>query len=361
MRRALPLKHKLGALALVAVLVLTLVHIYKNVLGGSIGARPLHVAVALDETGGLFEGSGVTYRGVRIGSVKEISLDGDQVLADVSLNPGAEVPADTAAVVRTLSPAGEQYLDLQPRREGAPYLGSGDTITASNTSTPTSVAETLTAVDGLMKQVDEEKLSLVLRELSTALADPDDLGRVVDSGSELIETFDSVWPETLRTMQNSRTVLRTGVATQDDFRDFATSARSLTAWLKDYDPTVRRTLSDAPGQLNELSALADDMVRVLPPLLKEFADFTDIVARRDPHVRELLIQFPTGLAKLSDAFTGGRMQTNMLVALGDVCSYGVEDDNPQETDRKPLDPDRACPAEFEGQQRGSAHVPKPTR
>ena len=361
MQRALPLKHKLGAAALAAVLVLTVVHIYKNVLGGSIGARPLHVAVALDETGGLFVGSGVTYRGVRIGSVKDIGLDGNQVEADISLNPGSQVPADTAAVVRSLSPAGEQYLDLQPRGQGGPYLDDGDSITAANTSTPTSVADTLTAVDGLMEEIDDEDLRVVLRELSTALADPDDLGRVVDSGSELIETFDSVWPETLRTMQNSRTVLRTGVDTQDDFRDFAASARSLTAWLKDYDPTLRRTLSDAPKQLDELEALTDDMVRVLPPLLKEFADFTDILARRDPHVRELLIQFPTGLAKLSDAFTGGRMQTNMLISIGDVCSYGVEDENPQETDRKPLDPDRECPASFEGQQRGSAHVPKPTR
>jgi hypothetical protein len=55
------------------------------------------------------------------------------------------------------------------------------------------------------------------------------------------------------------------------------------------------------------------------------------------------------------------MQTNMLVALGDVCSYGVEDSNPQETDRQPLDPDRSCPPGFEGQQRGSSHVPKPVR
>src|SRR5215213_1986788 len=104
MRRSLPLKHKLGAAALAAVLVLTLVHIYKNVLGGSVGARPLHVAVALEETGGLFVGSGVTYRGVRVGSVKDIDLVGDHVEAGISLNPGSEVPSDTAAAVRSLSP-----------------------------------------------------------------------------------------------------------------------------------------------------------------------------------------------------------------------------------------------------------------
>jgi phospholipid/cholesterol/gamma-HCH transport system substrate-binding protein len=363
MRRAIPLKHKLGATAMAAVLVLTLVHLYTNVLGGSVGRRPSHIDVALTETGGLFEGSGVAYRGVRVGSVAAIDLVGDGVRADVSLNPGAKVPADTAAVVRTLSPAGEQFLDLQPRHDGAPYLADGDRIAASQTSIPTSVADTLAAIDSLMGQVDADQLRTVMSELNVAFADPDDLGRVIASGSQLLETLDAAWPETLRTMQNSRTVLRTGVDTADDFQRFATSARSLTAWLKGYDPKLRSTLEATPDQLGELQGFADDMVKALPPLLRDFAGLTDIFARRDPHLRELLIQFPLGLDGLVGAFAGGRMQTNMLVSPGEVCSYGVEDTNPQldETERQPLDPDRSCPASSAGQQRGSAHAPGPTR
>ena len=76
-------------------------------------------------------------------------------------------------------------------------------------------------------------------------------------------------------------------------------------------------------------------MEALPPLLRDFAGLTDIFARRDPHVRELLIQFPLGLDGLVGAFAGGRMQTNMLISDGEVCSYGVEDSNPQLTDRSP--------------------------
>lgn len=360
MRRSIPLKHKIGATALTMVLVLALVHIYSNVLGGSVGSRPMHIDVALEETGGLFEGSGVSYRGVRVGSVKDISLSGDHVTADVSLDPGVQVPSDMVAAVRTLSPAGEQFLDLQPRRDGAPYLAGGDRIAATQTSTPTSVAETLTAVDRLNSQIDDENLRTVLGELNTAFSDPDDLGRVIASASELVETIDSVWPETVRTMQNSRTVLRTGIDNREEFRRFATSARSLTAWLKDYDPTFRKTIDVAPSQLKELKALADDLVASLPPLLREFTDFTDVIARRDPHVRELLVQFPLGWARLTDAFANGRLQTNMLISDGEVCSYGVEETNPRDTSRPPLERDRSCPESFDGQQRGSTHAPGPT-
>lgn len=361
MRRAMPLRHKVGATALAMLMVLIVAYIYSAVLGGSIAARPVHVSVSLAQTGGLYEGSGVTYRGVRVGSVSTIDLAGDHVTADVSLNPGTRVPADTAAVVRTLSPAGEQFLDLQPVSDGAPYLSGGDHIAEARTSTPTSVAETLAAVDSLMGQVDVEDLRTVTDELSTAFADPDDLGRVVESGSDLLDTLDSVWPETLRTLQNGNTVLRTGIDTSDDFRGFATSARSLSAWLKAYDPKLRKNLDATPAQLAELQRLADDAVEALPPLLRDFADFTEIFARRDPHVREMLIQFPKGLDRLVGAFSGGRMQTNMLISNGEVCSYGAPDTNPQLTARQPLDPDRSCPASFSGQQRGSAHVPAPTR
>lgn len=361
MRRAIPLNHKLGASGLAAVLILTVVYLYTGVLGGSVGARPLHVTVVLEQTGGLYVGSGVSYRGVRVGSVSSIELAGNHAEADVTLNPGSRVPSDTAAAVRTLSPAGEQFLDFQPRRGGAPYLADGDRVTAAHTSTPTSVAEVVSAVDRLMDQVEDDDLRLVLEELGTAFADPEDLGRVIASGSVLLETLDSTWPETLRTLQNGRTVLRTGIETGDDFARFAESARGLTAWLKDYDPTLRKTIDDAPAQLALFQQVADDAVEALPPLLRQLADLSEIFARRDPHVRELLIQFPKGLDRLVGAFAGGRMQTNMLISNGEVCSYGVEDSNPQATDRQPLDPDRSCPASFEGQQRGSAHTPPPTR
>ena len=84
MRRAIPLKHKLGASGLAAVLILTVVYLYTGVLGGSVGARPLHVTVVLEETGGLYVGSGVSYRGVRVGSVSSIELAGNQAEADLT-------------------------------------------------------------------------------------------------------------------------------------------------------------------------------------------------------------------------------------------------------------------------------------
>lgn len=359
MRRALPLKHVVGAVGLVMVLVLTLVYLYTNVLGGSVGSRPIHVTVSMTQTGGLFEGSSVAYRGVRVGSVEDVRTTGDHVEARVRIQPGARVPADTAAAVRTLSPAGEQFLDLQPERDQGPWLAEGDRIASARTSTPATVADTLQAVDRLMSQVDEEDLRTVLGELNLAFTDPDDLGRIVTASTSLVATLDETWPATLRTLQQSRTVLRTGIDTSDDFRDFATSARSLTAWLEDYDQDLRSNLDDAPQQLDELQRFTGTVTESLPPLLREMTGLTDVLARRDPHLRELLIQFPLVVGRLTDVFTDGRLNANMVVSPGTTCSYGDFEDNPRNLERKPLDPDRSCPSSYDGLERGAAHAPGP--
>jgi phospholipid/cholesterol/gamma-HCH transport system substrate-binding protein len=88
---------------------------------------------------------------------------------------------------------------------------------------------------------------------------------------------------------------------------------------------------------------------------------TEILAARDPHLRELLKTFPTGLGRLADTVKDGRIQTEMLVSTGDVCSYGVKEESPKTDQRNPVVSGRSCTAAFTGGQRSSQHVPGSTR
>lgn len=359
MSRPLPLRHRTGALALVAVLVLISVHLYTSVLGGSLGSRPDHVEVSMARTGGLFAGSNVTYRGVKIGRVDRIDQVRDGVVAHVSIQPDAEVPATTAAVVRTLSPAGEQFLDLQPKGAAGPFLDDGSRIARARTSTPTTVAETVRAVDRLMSDVDEDDLRTTLRELRTTFEDPDDLGRIVEASSSIVASLDRMWPQTDRLLTNGRTVLRTGVAVGDDLRTFSTSAKSLAAWLEDYDPRLQTHLDALPSQVQQLRSFTAVVARELPPVLDQMIVFAKIVTPRDAALREFLRVFPLGFNRFSDAVKDGRLQTAMLISNGDVCSYGAGSPVPTDTTRQPLVDGRTCPTEFDGQMRGTSNAPLP--
>lgn len=359
MSRPMPMRYRTSAFALLAVLVLVSMHLYTSVLGGTVGQRQDRVEVDLATTGGLFEGSGVTYRGVRIGKVDTVRAQGSGAVATLSLDPGAQVPATARAVVRSLSPAGEQFLDLQPEQHRAPWLDDGDRIAASATTTPTTVAQTLRSVDDLMSDVDTAALRTTLRELRVAFEDPDDLRRVLDSGSRIVETLDRTWPQTERLLVNGRTVLRTGVDVEEEFREFARSAESFTAWLADYDPTLRSTIETLPARIQDLRELTSLVALKLPRVLDEMIVFADMTIPRDQHLRELLRVFPSGFDRFAEAVKGGRLQTNMLVSPGGVCSYGVADPSPKHAERRPIDPDRSCPTTFGGQQRGSSNAPLP--
>ena len=90
--------------------------------------RGFTVHATLPSSGGLFEGSEVTYRGVKIGEVDAMDVTRDGLRLDLALKEGTELPLDSAMYVHNLSAVGEQYLDFEPQSGKGPYAGSGDTI-----------------------------------------------------------------------------------------------------------------------------------------------------------------------------------------------------------------------------------------
>ncbi|MEO6472063.1 MAG: MlaD family protein, partial [Aeromicrobium sp.] len=203
-RRQIATKHVVSAVALATTLVFAIAYIYSGVLGLSLTRKSDIVTVELEQTGGLFEGSSVTYRGVRVGTVGSIRLDTDGVVVIAKLHTTRKIPVDSIAAVRALSPAGEQFLDIQPRTAGPPYLSNGHLIGRTDTATPTSVAKTLGSIDRLVGQIDEKDVSTILAELSDAFANPEDLGKLLTSSQSLLRTIDAVWPQTLSTLENGK-------------------------------------------------------------------------------------------------------------------------------------------------------------
>ena len=159
----------LSALGVLMVLVVTVAYLYAAVLDQPLTSRPDQVTVQLRNAGGLFEGSAVTYRGVKVGKVTQIQITDGGVEATVSLTSSEQIPEDSLAKVRSLSPVGEQYLDFQPRTADGPFLGDGSVVTAESTDLPKSLSSTVIAINKVLRQVDDRKLRSLLVELSTGL------------------------------------------------------------------------------------------------------------------------------------------------------------------------------------------------
>ena len=97
------------------------------------------------DSGGIFAGGEVTYRGVSVGKVNKLVLtdEGVDVVLDID-NGYDEIPADTLAVVGNRSAVGEQYVELQPQRDDGPYLHNGSVIDEQDTRLPIATDTLLT-------------------------------------------------------------------------------------------------------------------------------------------------------------------------------------------------------------------------
>ena len=236
------------AVALVfTVFALSIAYLFAVVLDRPLTSTPPTVKVMLTSTGGLFAGSEATYRGVKVGKVTSIKLTPEGVQADVSLtNQDLKIPASTRARVRSLSPVGEQYVDFEPTALTGPYLKNGSIIQAASTELPQTLGSTVVAVNGLLKQIDATKLHSMLDELATGLNGTGlQIGQIVDQGQEILQTLQTVWPQTSDLIDTSSKALEIPVSQEGDLTTLATSAKQFAAFLKDYNPTLVKQLQKA--------------------------------------------------------------------------------------------------------------------
>jgi phospholipid/cholesterol/gamma-HCH transport system substrate-binding protein len=117
------------------------------------------VVAHFQESGGIFAGAEVTYRGVGIGTVKtmEATEDGVDVVLEIDRDYD-RIPAETKAVVGNRSAVGEQFVELQPQRDDGPYLEEDAEIPVEMTETPIQTDVLLTNLSNLVESVDREAL-----------------------------------------------------------------------------------------------------------------------------------------------------------------------------------------------------------
>lgn len=250
------------------------------------------------DSGGIFQGAEVTYRGVPVGQVQELKLLADGVRVTMLLRPGTKVPTGTKAAVGNRSAVGEQFVDLSPQRDGKPYLGSGDVIGRSDTSIPIQPTELLTNLDDLVNSVNQKDLAVVLDELGQAFDDNtgESLQRLVDSGDKLTAAATEALPETIALIRDGRTVLRTQNATSGQFRSFNRDLRSLTSQLRTSDPDFRALYANGTRSANEVQDVLQSNRTALPVLLDNLVSTAQVQQVRLPSLKQILVTYPNVIA-----------------------------------------------------------------
>jgi len=351
---------RLSVVGLLVTTVVCTVYLVTSVLDTPLLERPTQVTVHLARTGGLYEGSAVTYRGSRVGTVHRIGIGSDGAAeATITLWPGTEVPRDTRASVRSLSPVGEQYLDFQPGSAGAPYLVAGDEVAADAVDLPVSLARAADGVDRLLGQVDSRDVRVVLRELDAATAGSSaDLRLLLRSTDRLTGALQASWPDTADLLRNGETVGELLAGHRGRLAEMSSSARLLASWLREFDPEFRRILRTTPDDLDTAGGLSQELRHVLPPLLAALHRMTDLVYDREPHVRSLSSALSFGARRFASAFRDGWLHVDVLIQSQRNCDYGGPRHEAYDPTRRPWNHGGHCGPGVDVW-RGAGHVPPP--
>ncbi|MEU6706643.1 MlaD family protein [Streptomyces wuyuanensis] len=331
--------------------------------------RGYTVRADLADSGGVFPGAEVTYRGVPVGRVGELRLTGhDGVSVDLGIEDGARIPADTVAVVANRSAVGEQYVDLQPRGTNGPYLRDGSVIARGDTRVPLPTTDVVLSLDRLVNSVGREDLRITVDELGKAFAGTGpELGRLVDSGNNLVEAASGSLPQTVALIEDSRKVLGTQAEQGSAIRSFSRDLAALTAELKSSDGDIRRLVGAGAPAAQEVDSLLSETRPHLPVLLGNLISGGQITMARLPGVEQALVTFPVVVAGSWTVVPGDGTTHFGMVANADdppPCrqGYGTQRRDPSDTAERPANTSARCTAPRGGPTsvRGAQNAPGPS-
>lgn len=290
-------KIQLMVFALISIVGLTFTGLRYAGLGKYVSDQGYLVSADFVDSGGIFQGAEVTYRGVAKGKVEKLELREDGVRVFMRLRPGTQVPDAVKANVGNRSAVGEQFVDLVPQRDGAPFLAKGAVIPQAMTSIPVSPTQLVVNLDDFVTSIDVDDLAIVLDELGKAFDQSgDSLQRLVDSGNLLTQAATDALPETRRLIRDGVKVLNTQRDTGGQFRSFNADLADLSAQIRTSDPDFRRLFANGRSSAVATTSLIEANRSALPVLLSNLITVAQVQQVRLPQLRQTLVTYPNVVA-----------------------------------------------------------------
>src|ERR1700722_4127681 len=294
-----------------------------------LGIGRMTVTLELPTTGGLYRFSNVTYRGVQVGKVTAVALAANGAKATLSLGTSPKIPANLQADVLSVFAVDEQYVDLRPRTDSAPYLHDGSVIAMGDTTIPQAVGPMLDQVNALIKSLPKNKIGQLLDESFQAFNGAGyDFGSLADSSSRISADANSIVDRTRALTEDSGPLLDAQAQTTDSIRRWAHSLAGISDVLVTDDSKVRTILQNGPGAADEASRLFEQIKPTLPVLLANLTTIGQIGITYHPSLEQVLVLLPPSVAYTNTAgslnWPDGKSRGDFALTVDDppICTVG---------------------------------------
>jgi phospholipid/cholesterol/gamma-HCH transport system substrate-binding protein len=323
------------------------------------------------ESGGIFAGAEVSYRGVTVGQVGEMVLteEGVDVLLEID-NDFGDIPSDTKAVVANRSAVGEQFVDLQPETKEGPFLEEGTEIPVAMTETPISTTKFLVDIDTTVNSVNKQSLTTVVSEMGKAFKGTgENLGQIIDTSNSFIETANDNFEVTTSLLEDGNKVLTTQLDKASAIQSFARDLSLFSDTLASSDKDLRRVINNGSVTANQLRTFLEENDVDLGELINNLVTTGEVTGKHLAGTEMILLAYPYVVAGgftvvgkdpksgLYDAHFGLILQQNPH-----VCKQGYEGTDrrsPHNRGNRPMNVNARC-SEPQGTSnaRGAQHTPR---
>ena len=246
------------------------------------------------ESGGIFTGAEVSYRGVTVGQVSDMKLTakGVDVVMNIE-NAHQDIPQDTKAVVANRSAVGEQFVDLQPETKQGPYLRNGSDIPVAMTQTPIETTKLLTDVSTTVDSVNKQSLTTVVDELGKAFnGTGQDLGQIADTSNSFINAANDNFDVTTALLKDSNTVLSTQVDKTSAIKSFSRDLSLFSTTLAHSDGDLRTVIENGSGTANQLRTFLEQNKVDLGQLINNLVTTGEVTQKHLAGTEMILVVYP---------------------------------------------------------------------
>jgi phospholipid/cholesterol/gamma-HCH transport system substrate-binding protein len=311
------------------------------------------VTAHLPDSGGIFAGGEVTYRGVSVGTVHKLVLTDQGVNAVLDIKNGYdEIPADALAVVGNRSAVGEQYVELQPQRDDGPFLHNGSVIEQKDTRLPIATDTLLTDLSNTVSSVNQQDLKTTVDELGAAFSGTgEDLQRIIDTSGSFINTANDNFDLTTSLIMDGNTVLHGQVDSESAIRNFSSQLQAFSSVLASSDPDLRNLIDTGGVAANQLRTFLEQNQVELGDLINNLVTTGDVIVKHLDGIKQLLVVYPYvvegGFTVVSKSPDTGLYDAHfgLILTTQAVChkGYGTTDTRPpSDGSNRPMNVNARC-------------------
>ena len=240
------------------------------------------------------EGGDVKVRGVLVGRIDAINLEGDgSVRVDMLLNEdGLGLPVDTRAEIGSKTLFGEKWIELIPEDDSTDEtLAAGDVIPDSRTDEPLELETQLQLGSDLLSAIPLSDLSSLLNTLAEGFGGSEkDARNAIDDGLIALRAINARSAELDLSLRQLREFSEWVNDNDDELLSFMDSVDSANRALVGAAPEFRSSIGSVPAFLNDLSAFQERTDRNLGRLVENGATVAEIVAKRNDSLIDLVVQ-----------------------------------------------------------------------